>query len=135
MNLKRENYKKHIAFANATKDLQYMAFFAGNRVGKTQMGAYMTACHLTGLYPDWWQGHKFKRPIQAWAVVENYESTKDPVQKMLFGRFFPGQNKTVTGDGMVPKSCISMESLQSRGGATADVLASVAVRHVTSTGR
>ncbi|MGI9074589.1 MAG: hypothetical protein ACR2JB_25470 [Bryobacteraceae bacterium] len=28
----------------------------GNRCGKTVAGAYELTLHLTGLYPDWWEG-------------------------------------------------------------------------------
>jgi hypothetical protein len=39
-----------------------------NRVGKTLgMGGYETALHLTGRYPEWWIGHRFDRPIEAWS--------------------------------------------------------------------
>lgn len=33
----------------------------GNRVGKTEgVGAYELALHLTGRYPHWWNGRRFK---------------------------------------------------------------------------
>ena len=43
---------------------------AANRVGKTYCGAAETAYHLTGNYPEWWQGHRFNKPIRAWAASD-----------------------------------------------------------------
>src|ERR1039457_4223159 len=31
----------------------------GNRSGKSESSAFTMACHITGIYPDWWQGLKF----------------------------------------------------------------------------
>ncbi len=42
-------------------------------------------CHLTGLYPDWWPGRRFSEPIHAWAAGTTNETTRDIVQKELFG--------------------------------------------------
>ena len=38
---------------------------AGNRIGKSFCGAAELAFHLTGLYPKWWQGRKWDKPIRA----------------------------------------------------------------------
>ena len=40
---------------------------AGNQLGKTLAGASEVAMHLTGLYPDGWEGLKFENPIVALA--------------------------------------------------------------------
>lgn len=75
-----------------------------NRVGKTEgMGGYETAIHLTGRYPDWWQGARWGRPINAWASGKNNESTRDIIQAKLFGAVaYHGREKTVTGTGLIP---------------------------------
>ena len=39
---------------------------AGNRVGKSFCGAMEMAYHCTGLYPNWWKGKKFNRPVRCW---------------------------------------------------------------------
>ena len=36
---------------------------AANRIGKTVSTCYETAMHLTGLYPDWWTGYRYDKPI------------------------------------------------------------------------
>ena len=38
---------------------------AANRVGKSYVGAMEMAIHLTGEYPKWWKGKRFKEPIKA----------------------------------------------------------------------
>ncbi len=43
-----------------------------NRIGKSYCGAAEMAMHLTGLYPDWWQGRKYRKAITAW----NWRNTK-----------------------------------------------------------
>src|ERR1700679_1088765 len=55
-------YQKQIDFFNAGHFRERM-LSAGNQLGKSEAGAYEMACHLTGIYPDWWQGRKFTRGI------------------------------------------------------------------------
>ncbi len=43
-------------------------FMAGNQLGKTMAGAVEAAYHLTGDYPDWWEGRRFDKPTTAWAA-------------------------------------------------------------------
>ena len=59
---------------------------AGNRIGKSFCGAAELAFHLTGLYPDWWKGRRWDRPIRAWAGGASNETTRDICQKELFGQ-------------------------------------------------
>jgi phage terminase large subunit-like protein len=58
---------------------------AGNRQGKTHSGSAESAYHLTGRYPDWWEGHRFRRPPRGWAAGVTNEKTRDVVQRKLFG--------------------------------------------------
>lgn len=60
-------------------------FLAGNRVGKTLAGAVETGFHLTGLYPPWWQGCRFDRPVNAWAASVTREATRDILQQVYLG--------------------------------------------------
>jgi hypothetical protein len=51
---------------------------AANRVGKTEgAGGYEMTCHLTGRYPDWWEGRRFSGPVRAWAAGKTNETTRD----------------------------------------------------------
>src|ERR1039458_5911152 len=64
---RRELYPRHVEFLAAGATFRERLFMAANRTGKTETGAYEMACHLTGRYPDWWQGRRFSEPINAWA--------------------------------------------------------------------
>ena len=84
--LRRELYPKHLAFFAAGKDHRERAAVAGNRTGKSfGIGGYETALHLTGLYPEWWPGRRFQRPVDVWAAGDTSETTRDIVQKILLG--------------------------------------------------
>ena len=72
---------------------------AANRVGKTYCGAVETAYHLTGEYPDWWQGRMFNKPVRVWAAGESNDTTRDIIQKELFGN---PQDPSLKGTGAVP---------------------------------
>jgi hypothetical protein len=71
--LRRELYPKHQEFFKSRApgtppgELTEIAraservFMAGNRVGKTVAAGTEIAYHLTGEYPDWWEGHRFDK--------------------------------------------------------------------------
>jgi phage terminase large subunit-like protein len=86
-------------------------FLAANRVGKTVAGAYETALHLTGLYPDWWPGKRFSTPVRWWAAGKTNETTRDIVQHELLGPVaFDGNRKAFAGTGMVDRVAIKHAS-------------------------
>lgn len=98
---------------------------ASNRFGKSICGAAETAIHLTGEYPDWWQGRRFDSPVKAWAAGVTSETTRDIVQDKLVG---PPNQKEEWGTGFIPQSRLG-ESVMSRG--VANALDTVSVRHVS----
>lgn len=99
--LRRELYPRHMEFFEAGATYRERCFMAGNRVGKTEgAGGYETALHLTGDYPDWWEGKRFDRPIKGWAAGDTNETTRDIVQYKLLGA--PGY----LGEGLIPKDRI-----------------------------
>ncbi|AHC48234.1 putative DNA PACKAGING PROTEIN GP2 [Achromobacter xylosoxidans NBRC 15126 = ATCC 27061] len=61
-------------------------FSAGNQLGKTFPGAYETAMHLTGRYPEWWEGKVFQKPTAGWAASVSSALTRDGMQRLLLGR-------------------------------------------------
>lgn len=101
---------------------------AANRIGKTEsVGAYEVALHATGRYPSWWPGLKFDRPVEIWAAGKKNESTRDVVQRKLFGAVvMRGRVKTVEGTGLVPGEDIGGVTWK-RG--VQDLVDTVRVRH------
>lgn len=101
--LRRELYTKHLAMLAAGKVHNERAALGGNRVGKsTSIGGYETAVHLTGLYPHWWQGHVYTKPILAWAAGTKAVKVRDVNQLMLFGKLHKNFGFTQSTGGMVP---------------------------------
>lgn len=126
--IKRENkirdykpYSPQIQFHNTIT--RERLFMAGNQLGKTLAGAAEMTYHLTGEYPDWWQGRKFRKPVMAWASGVTGESVRDTTQRLLVGR--PGEY----GTGCIPKRSIVGEPKKAMG--VPDLLDSVAVRHIS----
>lgn len=81
----RDKYKKHMEFIEAGKSYRERLFMAGNRVGKSELGAYELTCHSTGRYPEWWNGKKFQRPVAAWVGGDTATTVRDILQKKLLG--------------------------------------------------
>src|SRR5262249_30300837 len=93
---------------------------SGNQQGKTYCGAMEMSAHLTGEYPEWWEGKRFNGPIRAWAAGVTSESTRDTTQRLLVGAL--GQR----GTGAIPAAAI-MEVRQGRG--IGDTVDTVLVQH------
>lgn len=104
--LRRELYPRHMEFfAGGAQHLE-RCMMAANRVGKTWgVGAYETTCHLTGLYPDWWQGRRFDHPVDWWVAGDTSETTRDVIQWNLTGVAGEGGEGTM-GTGMIPGDLI-----------------------------
>jgi len=94
-------YPKQVEFHNDTD--RFRNNTSANRPGKTLSGAAEMAIHLTGNYPDWWEGRRYTHPILGLASGKNNEKTRDLIQKELFGD--PADEKSL-GTGFVPKFCI-----------------------------
>lgn len=115
-------YAKQQDFHAAGKDFRERLLRAGNQNGKTYSAGMEAAFHLTGLYPDWWQGRKWDRPIIAWAGSDTGETTRDNPQRALIG--LVGE----FGTGSIPKRLIG--TYKSAMG-VADLLDYVKVKHVS----
>lgn len=76
---------------------------AGNQLGKTLAGGAEWAIHLTGRYPDWWQGRIFDKPVTMWAAGVTSETTRDNPQRILVG---PPAKEEAWGTGMVPRDAL-----------------------------
>jgi phage terminase large subunit-like protein len=97
-------------FFDASKKAQRRFLCAANRVGKSFSEAVEMALHLTGQYPDWWEGHRFEYPILAWAVGITGDSTQKVLQKELFGTSM-GKDIKELGTGSIPRKHIDFEYL------------------------
>lgn len=64
------------------------------------IGGYETTLHLTGQYPEWWEGRRFDHPISAWAAGKTGVTTRDIIQTKLMGP------PSAYGTGLIPKECI-----------------------------
>ena len=122
--LRRELYRPHLAFFNAGAVTRERAIIAANRIGKSEgVGGFETSLHLTGLYPKWWKGKRFSRPVAAWACGSTGQTVRDIVQFKLLGS--PGQE----GTGMIPGECLG--DMKKKAGNVPDAIESVMVQHVT----
>jgi phage terminase large subunit-like protein len=113
-------YPKQAEFHEAGSRFRERLLSAGNQLGKTWSAGFETAMHLTGRYPDWWQGRVFEKPVAGWVASETSEVTRDSVQRVLCGRF------NDIGTGAIPKDAIKDKSLK-RG--VADAIDTIVVRH------
>ena len=120
---RREAYPKHVAFMNAGSKYQERAFVAANRTGKTLTGAFEMSCHLTGNYPDWWEGRKFLNAIDAWAAGVSNQSTKEILQFELLG------DVNDLGSGLIPKEALTRKPTRKPG--VADAIETIYVKHVS----
>lgn len=91
----------------------------------TVAGAAEWAMHLTGEYPDWWDGFRFDRAITVIAGSESYELTRDGVQRLLIG---PPASEAEWGTGYIPARCIKRTT---RRMGVSNALDTVTVTHVS----
>lgn len=116
-------YAKQRAFHMAGTAYRERLFMAGNQLGKTLAGAAEVAMHLTGQYPDDWEGLRFDHPIVAIAGSESGELTRDGVQRLLVG---PPDREEEWGTGFIPGDAIANRT---RRQGVSNALDSITVRH------
>lgn len=128
--LRRELYQKHLEFFRAGAVYRERCFMAANRVGKTEgSGAYESTLHMTGEYPDWWEGRRFDKPVKGYVCGKTNETTRDIVQAKLFGgTLFEDTRKCVDGTGLVPARCIGPITWKQ---GVADLIDTIKVRHAS----
>lgn len=118
-------YAKQQEFHAAGATHRERLLMAGNQLGKTIAGGAEAAMHLTGLYPDWWEGRRFNRPTHGWASSVTNEATRDNVQAKLIG---PPEIEELRGTGFIPKA--RLLKVKPAAG-TPNLLDSATVRHVS----
>lgn len=115
-------YPKQAEFHAAGKTHRERLLLAGNQVGKTLAGSMEVAMHLTGLYPTWWLGRRWDRPVRVWAAGVTGETTRDTVQRHLLGAL------SHFGTGSIPARALK-QCIPARG--IAGFMDMVLVRHVS----
>lgn len=124
----RAAYHKQMEFFRLGKKFEERALFGGNRTGKTLGGVYEDTLHLTGQYPDWWEGIRWAHPVDMWAATDTAKNTRDILQEKFCGK--PGDAQAF-GTGMIPGDLILRTTVKH---GLADCFESVFVRHVPSGG-
>ena len=79
------------------------------------------ACHLTGIYPDWWEGKRFDHPIDAWSCGDIAKNVRDINQRRMIG---PVGSQ---GTGMIPGDMIERCTVKH---GIADAVESCFVKHI-----
>lgn len=97
--LSRHNYPKHMEFFRVGATKRVRLALCANRVGKTEtMGGYEVACHLTGIYPPWWEGRRFRKPVKVWAAGDTAKTTRDAIQEKMLGPWDNRGTGLILGD-------------------------------------
>lgn len=123
-------YDKQLAFMRAGASYRERLLMAANQVGKTAIGAYETMLHLTGKYPDWWEGRRFDGPTIIWACGETGENVRDTQQRYLCGT--PGIDEDF-GTGMIPLADFADKPSLARG--VTDFYDTIHVKHYRKEGK
>lgn len=98
--LRRELYVKHMEFLKATAHFREICLMASNRSGKSETVCYAASVFTTGDYPAWWEGKRFKKPVNILVAGETGKLVRDSIQMKLMGP--PG----AIGSGMIPRDRI-----------------------------
>jgi phage terminase large subunit-like protein len=98
--LSREHYPKHVEVIEATRTCREVLVAGANRVGKSELGAYLVAVCATGEYPGWWSGKRFDGPVQIWVGSDSAKTLRDPVMSKLLGP------SGAPHEGTIPPRCV-----------------------------
>lgn len=101
----RAGYPVHMAFFKAGATYRQRLALAANRIGKTEgMGGYETTLHLTGRYPDWWEGKRFTKPVSWWIGGDTATTVRDIIQLKLLGTVGSFGTGLIPGDLLIDTS-------------------------------
>ena len=120
-------YSWQVNFHQMGADSPERAIIAANQTGKTRSAAAEVAIHMTGLYPDWWKGRRFKEAPETICAGQTNEDVRDIQQLALFGRI--NERKQPDGTGWVPLDCIAHVGFRQCG--VQNVIDTVHVKHAS----
>lgn len=120
----RPAYLKHVEFFRAGLNFKQRLFRAANRVGKTTAAAFELVCHMTGNYPDWWEGKRFDVCSAWWVCGNRGETIRQILQPLLLGPV------GAFGTGMIPMDLLDFDSLKDAKKAATSI-GTIRVRHKT----
>jgi phage terminase large subunit-like protein len=123
---RRDLYPRHMEFFRAGASHRERLFMAANRSGKSVAGGAEMTYHLTGQYPDWWEGKRFDHPIRALAAGDTSQTTRDIIQYKLLGGLW---DTPEFGTGLIPRELLGKPTV-SRG--IANAYEEITVEHVSS---
>lgn len=106
-------------------DHQYRFLMAGQQIGKSVANLCETTFHLTGLYPEWWEGHRFTSAIICWFGAQSNNKARDHIQTKLIG---PVDDPDNEGTGWLPKHTIGKKT---RRAGIPGAIDTIMVKHVT----
>jgi phage terminase large subunit-like protein len=118
-------YRKQREFHSAGAKFRERLFMAGNQLGKTYCAGNEVSFHVTGLYPEDWDGRRLHSANRGWTASVTSELTRDGAQRVLLGPV--GQ----WGTGCIPKECI-IDIKRARG--VPDAVETILIKHVPSGG-
>ena len=121
-------YPKQSAFLALGANHRERLLMASNRFGKTVCGGVEMACHLTGRYPNWWEGKRFDKPTRGWVGSDGYMAVREAAQKRLVG---PPEVESEWGTGLIPGDDLLAWS---RASGVPNLLDNVTVQHYRNVG-
>lgn len=96
-------YPFQVNFHAAGSEFQYRFLLAGQQIGKSIANLCETTYHLTGLYPRWWTGIRFKYAVDWWLGGQSTKKVRDNLQKKLLGDH---EDPSSLGTGWIPRELI-----------------------------
>ena len=102
----RFEYPKHLHFFKAGATHHQRLFIAANRVGKTLSMGCELVYHLTGDYPEWWEGKRFVNNNEWWVCGVTARDVKVVLQDLLIGKV------NEFGEGLVPHDNLDFDTIK-----------------------
>lgn len=118
-------YPKQRDFHRAGATLRERLFMASNQTGKTIAGGFEAAMHMTGRYPEWWEGVRFNRATRGMVGSESIDLAKKGCQRILLGE---AEKPDEWGVGSIPKECL-VDTVRHTGNPNA--VSAIIVKHVS----